>query len=402
MTQIKLQHSWCFGSCPIDEVTLNADGQAEFAGHRNAARQGLYRGRIAPEEFAKLAKFLKDQNFFELRPEIGSGNIDAPDVIVSVTRNELPYSVAFRLGARATLKTEIEERFARSIAQIGWQKDTVASNSGVRGTVRRDFTSSEARSYASQNFKDFPMQFALVTLTSIADFSVRQTTRTDQEGRFQFFGPPGRYSVDASDANFSRQVQLDQPRWNAKAISVEIKADEFALATLQMHGNNPDTKSKPVAQPKRVLPTIKSADLNGKPFALPDDLTAPRTLLLVAFEREHQALVDSWATALKLSPDDKDWFELPVVGAMSEQRQNALDNSMRGGIRGENKRSRVITLYTDRLQFLQSLGLGESNTGTILVLVVSPQGEILEWESGGFDRENAQKIIDAWRVETMK
>lgn len=247
VTQIKLQHTWCFGTCPIDELTLNSDGSAEFAGHKNPARQGLYRGHIAPDKFAELAKFLENENFFELRAEIGVGDIDDSDTIVSATRGRLPHSVAFRWGTRAELETQFNAAFARAIEQIEWEKDEVVSKSGVHGTVRRDLTTAEIRSFAPQKFKDRPMRFALVELVSVADFKVRQTTRTDQEGRFQFFAPAGRYSISASNANRSQQFRRDKPFWNANGVLIEIEAAQFASSVLQMHDINPESKPQTAA-----------------------------------------------------------------------------------------------------------------------------------------------------------
>ena len=150
ITQIRLQHTRCYGPCPIDELTLNANGSAEWSGHKNSARLGLYNGRIAPGAFAELVKFLEDQNFFELRPEIGNGNIDASDTIVSVTRDKLSSCVVFRAETRAKLPSEFEKAFARASAQIAWQKDEIASKSGARGTLTRDLTPDETKIYATR------------------------------------------------------------------------------------------------------------------------------------------------------------------------------------------------------------------------------------------------------------
>ncbi len=154
-------------------------------------------------------------------------------------------------------------------------------------------------------------------------------------------------------------------------------------------------KSKPAV--KMHIPRVESADLNGKPFVLPDDFTSPRTLLLIAFQREHQDLIDGWVAGLALKSTDKDWFELPTVGAMGFMGQKFLDGAMRSGIRGEDKRSRVVTLYIDPKKFIAPLG--KTKTDTIYIAVVAKNGEVLALSEGAFDKNKAAKIKDSWRVE---
>ncbi len=108
ISEITMQRTACFGACPIDSVTLRADGTASYSGMSSAPRTGRYNGTIAPEKFARLAAWLEEQNFFEFRPEIGRGNIDAPDLIVAVVRDRLPYVVAFRLGGNRALQGKIK------------------------------------------------------------------------------------------------------------------------------------------------------------------------------------------------------------------------------------------------------------------------------------------------------
>ncbi len=170
-----------------------------------------------------------------------------------------------------------------------------------------------------------------------------------------------------------------------------------ATATLLVARADDGRKAKTKPAAKMQLPRVESADLNGKKFVLPDDFSAPRTLLLVAFEREHQDLIDGWVKGLKLEETDKDWFELPTVGAMNPMRQKFLDGAMRSGIRGNAMRSRVVTLYTDQKKFIAPLG--KTKTDTIYVVVAGKNGEVLALQAGAFDKAKAQKIGKFWRAK---
>ena len=182
------------------------------------------------------------------------------------------------------------------------------------------------------------------------------------------------------------------------SILIALACVTLAVALQVQSKAAPETPTKAAKSAvKMSIPKVESADLNGKAFVLPDDLGAPRTLLLVAFQRDHQDLIDSWVEGLKLQPTDKDWFELPVVGAMSPIRQKFLDGAMRGGIQGESKRSRVITLYTDAKKFVAPLG--KTKTDTIYVAVVAKDGEVLALEEGRFDKKKAEAIKQLWRAK---
>ena len=100
---------------------------------------------------------------------------------------------------------------------------------------------------------------------------------------------------------------------------------------------------------------------------------------------------------MKLQETDKDWFELPVVGAMNPLGQKFLDGAMRSGIRGDDKRSRVITLYTDPKKWIAPLG--KTKTDTIYIVVAAKNGEVLALQEGAFSQEKARKISAQWRVK---
>ena len=251
VTQIKLQHTQCEGTCPIDELTLNADGSAQFAGDRNSARTGFYRGQIAPAAFAELARALEDQNFFELRPQIGDGlTTDAPDAIVSATRAgsmlDAPHSVVFRASGNRELLEKLESVFESASAQIDWKKDEAASQSGARGTLTRALTPHELRLFADRDFKQLRMRYALVELISMGETQTVYSTHSDGEGNFQIFAPPGRYLVSANDSNAAYAIEnwAYLPHWGSDAVAVEVPKNQFAPVEIGLRDYNENTKPK--------------------------------------------------------------------------------------------------------------------------------------------------------------
>jgi hypothetical protein len=241
ISQITVQRTWCYGICPIDSVTFNSDGRASYAGFQNTPRRGLYTGVLPLDQFRKMASFLEEQNYFELKPEIGSGNIDASDFMVSVVRGNLPYNVTFRRGESRTLEEKMRKTLLVVADSIDWKRDERASESGVRGTLRRPLTVYEKHSLRDQQpgVKSFPMKFALVTLQSTDVPNIEFSTRSDGEGRFQFFAPPGRYQLSAETYNFSERRRLGDPLLLAKSQTVIVETKKFATPILSFEDRTP-------------------------------------------------------------------------------------------------------------------------------------------------------------------
>lgn len=143
----------------------------------------------------------------------------------------------------------------------------------------------------------------------------------------------------------------------------------------------------------RMLPAMESRDLNGRVLSFPKDLPGERTLLLVAYWREQQQNIDTWVDGMELKTAPVPWFELPVVGPMNAARQAMLDTGMRMGIRGEDARARVVTLYTDRDALNEAMGL--PGTREVHAVVVDKSGRVIAVESGDFTPEKAATITAA-------
>jgi hypothetical protein len=235
VSQITMQRTPCDGPCPIDSLTLNLDGTASYSGVRHTARVGRYAGKIAPEQFARLATWLDEQNFFELRAEVGQDrriSTHSSDLLVHVVRDGVSYVVAFR-GHQLKLRDNMENTITNAAKEIVWQKDEVSSSSGVRGMAQRALKPNEVRIFSDYKppIISLPMQFALIKLSIFGDSPRELTTVTDAEGNFDFLVPPGRYLLSVSLAKGSRP-RFDGPLWLAETDWVTVEAGKFTPVTL--------------------------------------------------------------------------------------------------------------------------------------------------------------------------
>ena len=144
------------------------------------------------------------------------------------------------------------------------------------------------------------------------------------------------------------------------------------------------------------FPSVEGNNLAGRRFRLPSDFEGRLNVVVVAFEMEHQADVDTWVPLLKrvaAADPTVRYYELPTIWRMNPVRQWFIDSGMRMGIPDPKTREATITLYLDRPAFCQALGL--PHTRSIYVLLVDQAGEVLWRESGRFIEAKGESLTQA-------
>ena len=141
------------------------------------------------------------------------------------------------------------------------------------------------------------------------------------------------------------------------------------------------------------LPNVTGKDLNGKPWKAPADFAADRTLVILGYEQEQQAAIDTWTAGMGLTKPGNTlpWIEMPVIDEPGMVMRWVIDTGMRSGISGNEARSHVWTAYTDRKAFLKSCGIDSVND--IHVLVVARDGAILAMETGRHTDDAAARLL---------
>jgi hypothetical protein len=126
-----------------------------------------------------------------------------------------------------------------------------------------------------------------------------------------------------------------------------------------------------------TFPVIAAETLRGRSVRLPEQLKGERNLLIVAYEREQQADIDTWLAVLDtLAPrlPDFAYYELPTIGTNYKWMRAVIDGGMKQGIPDRAQRDRTITLYLDVDWFRGQIGTAD-NSG-IAALLVDRQGNI--------------------------
>ncbi len=135
---------------------------------------------------------------------------------------------------------------------------------------------------------------------------------------------------------------------------------------------------------------------------MPSGLEGRLNLLLIAFQRWHQNLIDGWLPAvaqLEARHPELRHYELPVLPNMGWLSRTFINEGMRAGIPDQQTRAATITLYVDRLGFMEALDLPGDHT--IYVFLVDGGGNILWRADGAFEAGNGQALADAVAEATV-
>ena len=147
------------------------------------------------------------------------------------------------------------------------------------------------------------------------------------------------------------------------------------------------------------LPVIASKDLNGRMLTLPADLPGERTLVLIAFQREQQANIDTWTRGLGLAGSNVPWLELPVIDDPGAFARWFINGGMRRGIKDHGLWQHVVTLYTSKAALTQALNLASEKD--VYALVLDRQGRVLERVAGDFSQAGAARLRAALSSSRM-
>ena len=141
------------------------------------------------------------------------------------------------------------------------------------------------------------------------------------------------------------------------------------------------------------FPRLNARNLEGLDVKLPDAFDGDRNVVLVAFRREHQSLVDSWVPWLEervaLEPEVK-VFEVPVIGRMWAPMRRFIDGGMAASIKVPRILQRTLTVYGPVDALTEPLGI--TDRSTITVLLLDAKGSVLWSCTGGHTHSKATQL----------
>ncbi len=119
---IQVEHTPCFGTCPVYRYTLRADGRATYCGEHFVPKLGVYRGELSLGTFRRLARLLLTHRFKTLRELYDLPVTDMPSVIITVTAQTWMRRVENYGRAGPPRLDLIERALDRACTRIKWRK----------------------------------------------------------------------------------------------------------------------------------------------------------------------------------------------------------------------------------------------------------------------------------------
>ncbi len=141
------------------------------------------------------------------------------------------------------------------------------------------------------------------------------------------------------------------------------------------------------------FPIIEASNLEGKKVLLPQDLEGTLNVVIIAFQRQQQSLVDTWIQFLEVlmnKTPNFSFYELPTIRSGIPFLRFIVDSGMRAGIPDKNARERTITIYTKKKKFRQRLDI--PNEDTIYIFLIKKDGHILWRSEGEFTEQKANEL----------
>lgn len=120
ITEITVEHTGCYGPCPIYKVIVHQDGTATFIGQQYVERIGTYKASYVP--FKRLAQAMQDRGFAGLHDDYSTGTTDQETVITTVLQGGRRKTVENYGDAGPQNLWEIQTLIDGAVAQAHWRK----------------------------------------------------------------------------------------------------------------------------------------------------------------------------------------------------------------------------------------------------------------------------------------
>ena len=138
---------------------------------------------------------------------------------------------------------------------------------------------------------------------------------------------------------------------------------------------------------------MSARNLEGLDVRLPAAFAGDRNVVMIAFQRQHQSLVDSWVPWLEQQASfdaGLRFYELPTIGRMWAPVRRFIDGGMAAAIRVPAILQRTFTIYGDVGRLTNPLGI--TDRSTITVLLVDARGKVKWQGNGGFTEDKAEAL----------
>lgn len=118
---IALETTPCRGTCPVQQLTVYADGRVRYVGLEHTERLGTYELRLPKREVARLRKCFRDARFFNFKTSYQAKVSDLPSTYLTFADSGRTHTVLDYYGTPAAVK-KLETEVLALLKRKGWKK----------------------------------------------------------------------------------------------------------------------------------------------------------------------------------------------------------------------------------------------------------------------------------------
>ena len=126
ITEIGIERSGCFGTCPIYTFIIKSDGTFRYKGIEYVERKGEFVGTIPVWYFHRLAQFIRDSGYMELEDTYTRMVTDNPTTYTMVVMNGKRKTISNYANAGPTKLWAIEQLIDDLMAKAKWDSSQKA------------------------------------------------------------------------------------------------------------------------------------------------------------------------------------------------------------------------------------------------------------------------------------
>ncbi len=144
------------------------------------------------------------------------------------------------------------------------------------------------------------------------------------------------------------------------------------------------------------LPNVSGYNLERNRMTFPADFGGAVNLVFIAFQRWHQDVIDGWVpfvAQLSQQFPTLSYYEFPTLPRGNFLYRTMLNEGMRAGIPSRATRARTITLYLDKTEFRQALGIPSEQE--VWLYLFDREGKVLWRTTGAFTPEKGEALAAA-------
>jgi len=144
------------------------------------------------------------------------------------------------------------------------------------------------------------------------------------------------------------------------------------------------------------FPPVTAKDLEGRQVRIPDDLPLGPRIVVLAFQRWHTKLIETWEPALRALETRcaaLSVWEVPALSRLYLPVRGFIDGGMRAGIVDSDARRHTLTAYTDLSALAHELQL--PSLETVYLFLLAPDGTIVWKGEGASDAEQTAALTKA-------